>query len=420
MSHWKKSSLESVAQVIMGSSPSSNSYNDENIGMPLIQGNADIKFRLAKPRTYTKEITKLCKSGDIIMTVRAPVGAIAKSLLDACIGRGVCAIRPQSIDKEYLYQYLISKESGWSALEQGSTFTAINTKDVKQLSIEYPASKDEQELISTILSTIDKKISLIEQKTFETNKIKIALMQKLFHEGIGTQDNEGNWIPHVEYKYTALGKIPKSWAIKNLVDISLIEDGDRGKGYPKQNDFMDSGYCLFLSAKNVTRDGFKFENTQFISRDKHNDLRKGVVHKNDIVITTRGTVGNFGIFKNSENYNAVRINSGMAIIRCHNEKEANYLHSFMHSSIFKKQVGKLSFGSAQPQLTIKQVKSLSIFIPTEPEAELITNILDLIDSKINLLEKQKSETQLMKRGLMQKLLTGEWRVSVDSLDEVAA
>lgn len=89
---WEKMKLGDMAEVIMGQSPDSNSYNTEGIGRPLIQGNADIKNRISNPRNWTAITTKECHVGDLILTVRAPVGAIAKSKHDACIGRGVCAI----------------------------------------------------------------------------------------------------------------------------------------------------------------------------------------------------------------------------------------------------------------------------------------------------------------------------------------
>ncbi|HRI01957.1 MAG TPA: restriction endonuclease subunit S, partial [Saprospiraceae bacterium] len=120
---WDKKALKNVSEVIMGSSPSSASYNESKIGLPLLQGNADIKNRLSAPRIYTSEITKECQINDILLSVRAPVGTVAKSLHNACIGRGIAAIR--AIDKnsqEYLYQWLISNEFAWQNISQGGTF----------------------------------------------------------------------------------------------------------------------------------------------------------------------------------------------------------------------------------------------------------------------------------------------------------
>ena len=155
---WEVVKLGEVCSINMGQSPSSTSYNEEKVGSYLIQGNADIKNRESKPRQWTSEPTKYCSIGDILMTVRAPVGAIAKSLHDACIGRGVCSINTSSEDLEFLYQFLLSYEEKWKSLEQGSTFTAVNGADIKGVGIAIPPLPEQQK-IASILSTVDNKIA---------------------------------------------------------------------------------------------------------------------------------------------------------------------------------------------------------------------------------------------------------------------
>lgn len=131
---WQEKTLGKVATITMGQSPDSKTYNTDKIGKLLIQGNADITNRITNPRNWTSEPTKECKAGDLILTVRAPVGMVAKSIYDACIGRGVCSIRnnPYS-DIEFLYQFLLDYEPKWGRLEQGSTFTAVMGRKTKGL-----------------------------------------------------------------------------------------------------------------------------------------------------------------------------------------------------------------------------------------------------------------------------------------------
>src|SRR5690625_5155371 len=108
---WKEAKLEQVSKIIMGVSPNSENYNVEGQGKFLIQGNADIRNRKSAPRQYTSEITKECQVGDILMSVRAPVGEIAESIHNACIGRGVCAIRNnKKADGKFLFYYLLNTE----------------------------------------------------------------------------------------------------------------------------------------------------------------------------------------------------------------------------------------------------------------------------------------------------------------------
>lgn len=177
---WEEKRLGEVAEVIMGQSPESDSYNADGIGKYLIQGNADIRGRETFPRNWTIKPTKECELGDVIMTVRAPVGYIAKSLHNACIGRGVCAIRSKKGNKtDFLYQFLVFFEKRWIKFEQGSTFTAVNTNDVKKLKLQIP-SKEEQQKIADLLTGLDEKISAISSELDRVKDFKKGLLQQMF------------------------------------------------------------------------------------------------------------------------------------------------------------------------------------------------------------------------------------------------
>ena len=162
----------------MGQSPSSDSYNNDKQGMPLIQGNADCENRKTKPKLWTKDITKICHIGDVILTVRAPAGEVSKSYHNACIGRGVCAIRAKDIESEYLYQLLILYESAWSRLAQGSTFTAINSDDIRSMEIPVPISNTIQKKIAEILCTWDEMIEITEKLIDLKTQMKKGLMKQ--------------------------------------------------------------------------------------------------------------------------------------------------------------------------------------------------------------------------------------------------
>ena len=171
--------LGDVAKIVMGVSPSSSNYNNEKHGKLLIQGNADIKNRISKPRQYTSEITKLCNVDDILMSVRAPVGEISKSIHNACIGRGICAIQNNKYaDNNYLFYYLVYTEVLWNKYKQGSTFESVNTTDIKNFILFTPSIK-EQTAIANILTTADKEITLLEKKLERFKEQKRGLMQVL-------------------------------------------------------------------------------------------------------------------------------------------------------------------------------------------------------------------------------------------------
>lgn len=149
--------------------------------MPLIQGNADIADRKTNPTVWTKNPTKLCRPGDIILSVRAPVGSVAHSIHYGCIGRGVCAVRiDNSIGSEFIYQVLISLERcGWKNIEQGSTFSAINREDVRNFRVPLP-TLEEQRLIAGFLQAIDAKIDATERTLEGLKEFKRGLLQQMF------------------------------------------------------------------------------------------------------------------------------------------------------------------------------------------------------------------------------------------------
>ena len=195
---WESKKLGNICEVTMGQSPSSSCYNEENIGLPLIQGNADVKDRKTAPRIYTSDITKTCDVGDIIMSVRAPVGAISKSIHNACIGRGVCSIKPKQ-NNEFIYQILLKYEDKWGRISQGSTFESVNRTDITETKVTIP-SIEEQEKIASFFSLIDDKISLQGEKVEALKDYKSGMMQKIFSRELRFKDDEGRDYPEWEEK----------------------------------------------------------------------------------------------------------------------------------------------------------------------------------------------------------------------------
>jgi len=171
--------LREAAHITMGTSPKSSAYNSSGLGLPLLQGNADIENRRSKPRVFTSEITKRCQDGNILLSVRAPVGSVAISNHEACIGRGICAIEAKAGNHQtFLYQWMLWYEPQWASLSQGSTFESVNSADIKNLQIKLPTA-DEQAATAQVLSAGDQEIALLHERLSCLKKEKKALMQQL-------------------------------------------------------------------------------------------------------------------------------------------------------------------------------------------------------------------------------------------------
>lgn len=141
--------------------------------------------------------------------------------------------------------------------------------------------------------------------------------------------------------------------------IKLI-DGDRGENYPLKKDFYDKEYCLFLNAGNITAKGFDFSSTQFITQQKDRSLHNGKLERNDIVMTTRGSVGNVALYDESVPFENIRINSGMIIIRCGDKYSPQLLYYLLQSPFVKKQIDDMTSGSVQKQLPVSIINRVKI------------------------------------------------------------
>ncbi|HEY9299036.1 MAG TPA: restriction endonuclease subunit S [Phormidium sp.] len=201
------------------------------------------------------------------------------------------------------------------------------------------------------------------------------------------------------------------WEENNWGDIVKVIDGDRGANYPSNDELFDNGYCLFLTAKNVTKEGFRFLEGTFITKEKDNLLSKGKLIRNDLILTTRGTVGNIAFFNNSVPFEHIRINSGMVILRNESKYlDTTYLYLVLKSNIVQNQIDRIVFGSAQPQLTVKGISLFKIPFPCFSEQEAIAQVLTDMDAEIEALEQKRDKYKAIKQGMMQELLTGRIRL----------
>ena len=178
-----------------------------------------------------------------------------------------------------------------------------------------------------------------------------------------------------------------------------IIDGDRGKNYPKNNELTSSGYCLFLSAANVTKSGLQFINNSFITKEKDALLRKGKLFFNDVVLTTRGTVGNVGLYSDDVPYKNMRINSGMVIIRPGKDFDTMFLYQYLRSCYFKAQITQYQSGSAQPQLPISTLQKMKVVKPNIAAQRRIASILSSLDRKIELNNKINADLEEMAQAI---------------------
>jgi type I restriction enzyme S subunit len=215
---WKSFRLGNtdVATVTLGQSPPSQTYNQAGEGLPFFQGKADFGMRFPKVRMWCSAPLRVAEPGDILISVRAPVGDVNIAHERCAIGRGLAAIRPHCLDKEFLYYALLHAKPRIEAQSSGSTFDSINRHTLESLDIPAPANLAEQRQIALILNSVQKAIETESAICDKLADLKSATMAKLFREGLRGEP----------LKQTEIGEIPESWEVVRLGDLcSRIDYG---------------------------------------------------------------------------------------------------------------------------------------------------------------------------------------------------
>lgn len=205
-----------------------------------------------------------------------------------------------------------------------------------------------------------------------------------------------------------LGEFPKGWEVGTLNEIIDVIDGDRGTNYPSLEEMTKTGFCLFLNASNVTKIGFSFSENNFITKEKDKELRKGKLIRNDVVLTSRGTVGNVAFYGDAITFNDIRINSGMVILRAKEYVESTiFIYSMLRNKDMKMTIENYLSGSAQPQLPIKDLIKIPILIPNKDILIDFSKIAIKIQKHIDSVNVQNLKLNEFVNVLLSKLATIE-------------
>lgn len=202
----------------------------------------------------------------------------------------------------------------------------------------------------------------------------------------------------------------EAWEQRKLNEIADVLDGDRGNNYPNGNEFQERGHTLFLSATNVTANGFVFGDNQYITEEKSNSMGNGKLVLDDIVLTSRGSIGRIAWYSKAiqQQVPFARINSGMLILRSKNFVMPCFVAQFLKSPLGKKQIDLISFGSAQPQLTKKDISNYVVSIPSDStEQGKLGIFFDNIDNLITLHQRKLEKMKALKKAYLTEMFPAE-------------
>lgn len=344
------------------------------------------------------------KKGDLLLTNSMSYGKPFILNIDGCIHDGWFAIEPyECFDKEYLYYSFLASQWYFDKIAVGTAVRNISSDRTATTPLPIPPLAEQRrivEQIENLFSKLDEAKEKAQSVLDEYETRKQAILYKAFSGGLSNEWRVEN------------NKSIEEWEYKQLGDTNIeIIDGDRGKNYPTKDEFSPEGYCIFLNAKNVTKNGFNFEVLECITKEKDELLHKGRLERGDMIMTTRGTLGNVVIYDETVPYEHLRINSGMVIYRGGEEIYKPYLIWLYKSNMITQQIDRMQTGSAQPQLPIKVMKSLLIPIPSVEEQEVIA---DCIQSMMDKEEQVKStiinvieNIDVMKKSVLAKAFRGQ-------------
>lgn len=394
-----------------GSDLKSEHYTQQGVKILQLQNIGEGKF-INKGITYTSEekanelISCNIYPGEIILAKMAPVARCCKvpstdERYVMCSDGIRLSVDIDRFSNEFVFQALNSnyfrKEA--ESKSTGTTRARIGLNELKLIPILIPNSLSEQQKIAEILSTVDDKIEVIDQQITETQELKKGLMQRLLTKGIG----------HTEFKDSPLGVIPKSWEVVELDEISSTT---RLAGYEYSEYWEEStdGEITALRGYNIGKNKLLLHNVIKISEELSQKLIRSRLFKGDVVFPCVGTIGNAIVIEDNDKYH---INQNIAKITPNNNLDSYFLMQYLISPMCRKEIKRFNATTSQPNVLVGSLRKFRIPFPNNiKEQKKISNILNSVDGKLEILLEKKLSYQKLKQGLMQQLLTGKIRVKV--------
>lgn len=360
MSKWEEKRFSDIATVVMGQSPASSSYNEIGDGIPFLQGNRTFGMRYPKIDTYTTEPKKIVQANSILMSVRAPVGDINLAPKELCIGRGLCSIESKIGTNKFLVYLLKFNLPRLKSTENGTTFTAINSDDIRNLKVSIP-SYEEQNKIANILSTYDDLI--------ENNNKRIKLLEQM------AENLYKEWFVRFrfpEYENAEFENgFPKDWTIKRMQEFCYVTDGTHNS--PKS---VDIGIPL-ITGKCISNGFIDFNISYNISSSEHESIKKrSGLKSGDIIFSNIGTVGNCCIVDYDREFSVKNV----IIFKPKTMVETSYLYYWLTSSIMQEIFSTQTNGASQQFVGLNFMRRYKLIVPSN---DVLENFADKIVPIIN-------------------------------------
>ena len=379
---WQHKQIGDLCEVIAGQSPEGKFYNTLGKGMPFYQGKKNFgeKF-IEDPQTWTDQTTKIAKKGDILMSVRAPVGPVNFATEEICIGRGLAAIRSRvELNRDFLFYQLQHLQSVIAGRE-GAVFASINKSEIQALPIAF-APLPEQKRIVGILDEAFEGIATAKANAEKNLQNARALFESHLHS-VFTKRGDG-------------------WVDTSLGGAYDVRDGTHDS--PK---FHETGYPL-ITSKNLKREGLSFDDVKLISEQDYNKINeRSVVHKGDVLFAMIGTIGNPTLVTVEPNF-AIK---NVALFKIPSGQNGAFLKHYLDSGLVISKMMNEAKGTTQKFVGLGYLRSFPINLPPlSIQLEVVEELDELSEETQRLesiYEQKLAALDELKKSLLHQAFTGE-------------
>ncbi len=397
--------LTDVADLIMGQSPPSSTYNEGGDGLAFFQGKADFGFRHPTPRLFCNAPLKIAKPHDILMSVRAPVGPTNIADRECCIGRGLAAIRPRTINGDFLFFNLRYIEKFIASLGSGSTFHAINKTQLGSVEVnEYNFNLPEQRKIAKVLGLVQRAMEQQERLLQFTTELKKTLLHQLFTQGLRGEPQ----------KQTEIGPVPESWELVPLGALAKIGNGSTPK---RDNEgYWKGGTIPWLNSAKI-HERFINQADQFVTELAVKECHLPRVKPGSLLIAITGqgkTLGNSALVSFE-----TCINQHLAYAQFTTPKVIpEFVLWFMQTRYEHLRSMSQAGGSTKGALTCGYLKTYPVPVPSLGEQRDIADVFAALDRKEKVHERKHVAQNDLFRTLLHQLMTAQVHVHALDLPEL--
>ena len=397
---WEMTPLGEVADIVMGQSPDSKLYSEEEVGLPFLQGCAEFGGAFPRHKLFCSQRKKLAPSGSILFSVRAPVGKLNVADRDYVIGRGLASISGTIVTTQYLKHFLQFEADQFRVASQGSTFEAINSTELSRWPVLHPMCMEEQKKIAQVLSTVDRAIEQTEALIAKQQRIKTGLMRDLLTRGIDEHGNLRSEQTH-QFKDSPVGRIPVEWEIGIGSDYFTLRAGIEIEGVSQSPE----GNSLYLKVDDLNAaenlNGILFSENTF---DCAGSLTTRLLQPGTIVFPKRGAA----IFLNRVALLCKRATLDPNLMGLCTKPGTS--PQYFRLVLLRRNLGMVCDNSGIPQINNKHLYPLMFAIPDIDEQDRVVTQIHQSEKLLHEHLQQVLKLRSVKTALMQDLLTGNRRV----------